>query len=155
MVLTRNDISLSWFGGPITVDRFTAGISDEIVRDLGKLMRKRRYERGQTVFSPETIPDEVVVTLSGDIELSDPNEIETGRTAGLGEVFGLTETLAQARFGRNLQAASDCEVSVLGRQDLIEYLKRSPEICFRSLEVFAENLRSARESALAAAGRDS
>ena len=154
MVLTRNDISLSWFGGPITVERFTAGISDEIVRDLGKLMRKRRYKKGQTVFSTDTIPDEVVVMLSGDIELLDPNKIEAGRSAGLGEVFGLTETIAQTRFGRELQAASDCEVSVLGRQDLIEYLKRSPEICYRSLEVVAENLRSARESALAAAGQD-
>lgn len=155
MVLTRNDISLSWFGGPITVDGFTAGISDEIVRDLGKLMHRRRYKKGQTVFSPETVPNEVVVMLSGEIALSNPNEIGTGRTAAPREVFGLTETLAQTRFGRELLAASDCEVSVLERQDLIEYLKRSPEICFRSLEVVAENLRSARESALSAASRDS
>ena len=154
MVLTRNDISLSWFGGPITVEKFTAGISGEIVRDLGKLMHKQRYETGQTLLSAETIPDEVVVTLSGQIELADPSGIDPTRVAEIGEVFGFTETLAQTRFGRQLRAASDCELSVLRRKDLIDHLKRSPELCYRSLEVVAENLRSARETALAAAGKE-
>src|SRR5512142_1668522 len=103
MVFTRNDISLSWYGDPITVERLATGLDKEAIRDLGTIMQRRHYDKDQVIFSPDKVPDEVVVVKSGTAAVIDQHNLENRRTALDEEIFGLTETLAAVPFGRELR----------------------------------------------------
>jgi CRP-like cAMP-binding protein len=111
-------------------------------------MQSRHYEKGQTIFSKDLVPQEIVVLASGSAELKCGDTSGDSRQVMPGEVFGLTETLAEAKYCDSLRALSDCEINVIGREDLISYLRSTPEACYRSLEVIAEMLHLARHKAL-------
>jgi CRP-like cAMP-binding protein len=148
MVSKYSEIFFSRFGGPILAERLTSGLDAAERQCLGAIMHKRNFECGDTIFSRNIIPTEILVLTRGTAELE--SGVANGKTRVVrpGEVLGLTETLAEAKYYDTLIAITDCEANVISRGDLIGYLRRTPEACFRSLEVVAENLHEARERVL-------
>ena len=149
MAFNLDDISFARCGKPVTVGRIRAGVSEDTFRDLSNFMQKRRYKKGQTIISQDSVPDEIIVIKKGTAELHHRNEEEKDRVALAGEIFGFTESMAASPFGHGLTARTVCQAEVMRREDLIAYLKRSPDACFASLLLVADNLRSARKAALA------
>lgn len=146
MVPEYSEFSLSRFGGPILADRLLSGLDEPSIGRLGTIMHSRHYEKGSSIYKKGTVPVEVIVLRSGVARLSD-DDPGIARFAAVGEIFGLTETLAEAKFCTELAAVTDCDATVIARDDLIWYLRHTPEICYRSLEAVAENLHFAHERA--------
>ena len=145
MVSEYSEIFLSRFGGPILAKRLVSGLSEPDKQRLSTIMRNRHYNQGQTIFARDIIPAEVLIVTYGTAELRCGSDI---RTVSPGEVLGLTETLAEAKYCDTLTAVTDCETNVISRDDLIWYLRNTPEACYRSLEAVAENLHLARDRAM-------
>ena len=148
MVAHYSEFFLSRFGGPILAKRLVSGLSESDKQRLNTIMRTRHYEQGQTIFARNVIPAEVLVLTNGSAEIKRSGTPEEARMVVQGEVLGLTETLAEAKYCDTLTAITDCETNVISRDDLIWYLRHTPEACFRSLEVVAENLHMARDRAV-------
>ena len=149
MVTEFSEIFFSRFGGPIFAERLVSELSELDRQRLGMIMHTRHYEKGQTIFERDTIPAEILFVKKGNAELECVAPAGRTREVTLGEIIGLTETLAEAKYCDTLTAKTDCEMSVISREDLIWYLRSTPEACYRSLEVVAENLHMARERAIA------
>ena len=148
MVPEYSEIFFSRFGGPILAKRLVSGLNEADKQRLSTIMRSRHYNQGQTIFARDVVPGEVLVLTRGTAELKCGDGAGSTRTVDAGEVLGLTETLAEAKFCDTLTAISDCETNVISRDDLIWFLRHTPEACYRSLEVVAENLHLARERAM-------
>lgn len=148
MVAHYSEFFLSRFGGPILAKRLVSGLSESDKQRLNTIMRTRHYEQGQTIFARNVIPAEVLVLTNGSAEIKRSGTPDEARMVVQGEVLGLTETLAEAKYCDTLTAITDCETNVISRDDLIWYLRHTPEACFRSLEVVAENLHMARDRAV-------
>jgi CRP-like cAMP-binding protein len=147
MVPEYSEIIFSRFGSPILAKRLVSGLSEPDKQRLSTIMRSRHYEKGQTIFARDVVPAEILVITKGNAALEGDGAGKI-RTVAAGEVLGLTETLAEAKYCDTLTAITDCETNVISRDDLIWYLRHTPEACFRSLEVVAENLHQARDRAL-------
>ena len=145
MVSEYSEIFLSRFGGPILAKRLVSGLSEPDKQRLSTIMRNRHYNQGQTIFARDIVPAEVLIVTYGTAELRCGSDI---RTVSPGEVLGLTETLAEAKYCDTLTAVTDCDTNVISRDDLIWYLRNTPEACYRSLEAVAENLHLARDRAM-------
>jgi len=145
MVSEYSEIFLSRFGEPILAKRLVSGLSEPDKQRLSTIMRNRHYNQGQTIFARDIVPAEVLIVTYGTAELRCGSDI---RTVSPGEVLGLTETLAEAKYCDTLTAVTDCETNVISRDDLIWYLRNTPEACYRSLEAVAENLHLARDRAM-------
>ena len=148
MVAEYSEIFFSRFGEPILAKRLVSGLSESDKQRLSTIMRTRHYDQGQTIFARDVIPAEVLIIAKGDAELECSHGAGETRMVVPGEVLGLTETLAEAKYSDTLTAITDCETNVISRDDLIWYLRHTPEACYRSLEVVAENLHLARERAI-------
>jgi CRP-like cAMP-binding protein len=148
MVTKYSEIFFSRFGGPIFAARLVSGLSEPDRQGLGKIMQTRHYEKGQTIFARDSIPAEILFVKKGNAELECGDQAGRTREVAVGEVIGLTEALAEAKYCDTLTAKTDCEMSVISRDDLIWYLRNTPEACYRSLEVVAENLHTAGELAI-------
>jgi CRP-like cAMP-binding protein len=144
MVRKYSEIFVSRLGGPLLAETLKSGLSDPDRHRLNKITSNRQYEKGDAIFLTGNVPDEIVVLANGTAELIGGAD---ARNVAMGELFGLTETLAEAKFCASLIALTDCEVDVIGRDDLIEYLRSTPEACFRSLAAVAENLHHAQDKA--------
>ena len=147
MVPEYSEIFLSRFGEPILAKRLVSGLDESDKKRLSTIMRNRRYDKGQTIFASDIVPAEVLVLTKGTAELECGDATGSTRTVTPGEVLGLTETLAEAKYCDTLTAITDCETNVISRDDLVWFLRNTPEACYRSLEVVAENLHMARERA--------
>lgn len=147
MVPENSERFISGFGGPIMARQLVSGLPEEDKQRLSTIMRRRQYEKGHTIFAGDMIPAEVVIVTHGNAQL-ESNDPGASRVVVAGEVIGLTETLAEAKYRDKLTAITDCVTNVISRDDLIWYLRTTPEACYRSLEVVAENLHRARENAL-------
>jgi CRP-like cAMP-binding protein len=148
MVSEYSEFFFSRFGGPILAKRLVSGLNESDKLRLNTIMRSRHYEQGQTIFARNVIPAEVLVLTRGNAEITSGSRAGETRAVVPGEVVGLTETLAEAKYCNTLTAITDCETNVITREDLIWYLRHTPEACYRSLEAVAENLHLARERAL-------
>jgi CRP-like cAMP-binding protein len=148
MVPEYSEIFFSRFGGPILAKRLVSGLSEPDKQRLSTIMRNRQYDQGQTIFARDVIPAEILILTRGTAELKSGDSADEIRTVDPGEVLGLTETLAEAKYSDTLTAVTDCETNVIARDDLIWYLRNTPEACYRSLEVVAENFHQARDRAI-------
>lgn len=146
MVTGYNRIQLSRLRGPILAERLISDLDVTSSQRLESIMHSRHYDKGQIIFSSDTVPTEVIVFVKGNAELAADDETGRCRSIGKGEVFGLTEALAGAEYSDTLTALSDCNTSIINRDDLFAYLRQTPTACYRFLEVLAENLHQAIKS---------
>jgi len=142
-----NDFSLPWFGGPIWAKRLTSDLDEQSKQILNSISSRRQYEKGQTILTVDAVLDEIVVLEKGTAEIESAGSDAKRRMAVVGEVIGMTEILADVRYSSTLTATSDCEVKVIQREDLITFLRSTPEASYRSLEVISEKLETSRRRA--------
>jgi len=106
---------------------------------------------GESLFSAGTAPAAIFMITSGQVLLvnDDGNSTTIDAGANAEPVFGMLESLSDTTFDINLTAMTECGVSVYKADEVIDHVRRSPELSFRLAEVVAglyvQTVRAARE----------
>lgn len=142
---TRNDSPLTRFAMTIFAGQLLTGLTKEEQRDFKRIARKRRFGKGAVISRPDTVPVEVMILKEGEAELVSGSRLKTVRAVTAGEVLGLTESIARMPACVGLRARTDCGFTVVRAVDLEAYLRRSPDVCYRSAAIMAEYIKLAMD----------
>src|SRR5262249_53214638 len=108
----------------------------------------RHFIAGQNIFQIRSRGDSMMAVLSGKIRISVP--APDGREVLLailhpGEVFGEIALLDGKERTADAWAITDCELGVLKRADVLDFLQRQPRACFALIDVLCNRLRQTDE----------
>jgi CRP-like cAMP-binding protein len=107
--------------------------------------RLRHYAAGETIFLTGGPGDSMMAVLSGTVWVSVGSP--EGREIVLaiiqaGEVFGEINLLDGRERTADARAMTPCDLAVLDRRDVLEFLERQPDAWPRLVEVLCERLRA-------------
>ncbi|MBP0589599.1 mechanosensitive ion channel family protein [Paraburkholderia sp. LEh10] len=111
------------------VELFAALSSDEL-QQLAPLLSRREFERGETVITPDTVPDHLTIVDSGVLSVvaqdaSGPVEVTR---LGPGDSLGEIGLLAGMPARVTISALTHAAVYQLQKDDLTPLLKDKPEV---------------------------
>lgn len=109
---------------------------------------RKRFRAGEQVFSIGSPGQSMMAVCSGTIRITYPST--TGKEIiltdlGPGEVFGEISLLDGNERSANAVCATNAELLILERADIIPFLERNPQICLKLLNVMCGRLRRANE----------
>jgi len=107
--------------------------------------RMRHFAAGETIFLMGSPGGSMMAVLSGTVRISIPSQ--EGREILLavllpGEVFGEIALLDGKERTADARAMTACDLAVLERRDVLEFLKRQPNAWPRVVEVLCDRLRA-------------
>ncbi len=107
--------------------------------------RMRHFAAGETIFLMGSPGGSMMAVLSGTVRISIPSP--EGREIILavlqpGEVFGEIALLDGKERTADARAMTDCDLAVLERRDVLEFLGRQPNAWHRVVDVLCERLRA-------------
>jgi len=105
----------------------------------------RHFAAGETIFLMGSPGGSMMAVLSGTVRISIPSQ--EGREILLavllpGEVFGEIALLDGKERTADARAMTACDLAVLERRDVLEFLKRQPNAWPRVVEVLCDRLRA-------------
>jgi CRP/FNR family transcriptional regulator, cyclic AMP receptor protein len=110
--------------------------------------RTQKYAASETIFLMGSPGDSMVAVLSGTIRISMPSadgkEIVLA-ILGPGEICGEIALLDGKERTADAKAATDCNVVVLERRDVLAFFGQFPDAWSKLIEVLCERLRAADE----------
>lgn len=117
-------------------------------RDLMRALEQRSCVQGERLFSFGEPGDSLYIVTGGRIELfvKDTTGSKIVLTVcGPGEVFGELSLFDGGARTATAVALEDSELLVLGRQDLVQFLRRNPDAALDFLSMMGQRIRSADE----------
>lgn len=128
---------------------------------LGDLMTVRRFDAGTTILRQGTSAVALYLILEGDVEVSREPE-EGGRPVALatlhpGDVFGEMAVLDDDTRSSSVIAQTPVRCALLSRWELLQELRRHPELAIELIRVLARRIRVLDErlaASAASAARD-
>ena len=111
------------------VELFAALTPEELQR-LAPLLSRREFERGDTVISPETVPDHLTIVDSGVLSVvaeDGSGPVEVNRL-GPGDALGEAGLLAGMPARVKISALTHAAVYQLNKDDLTPLLKDKPDV---------------------------
>lgn len=106
--------------------RIFDGLSPEQGRRLAGSCGHARFDAGQTIFRQGEERDELYLVLSGEVEVEiDGTRVGTVRT---GECLGEVALLEDCCHSATARAVTAVEAAVLGRSELLNLVRRRPDI---------------------------
>ena len=107
--------------------------------------RMRHFAAGETIFLMGSPGGSMMAVLSGTVRISIPSQ--EGREIVLavllpGEVFGEIALLDGKERTADARAMTACDLAVLERRDVLEFLERQPNAWPRVVEVLCDRLRA-------------
>src|SRR5712692_763195 len=107
--------------------------------------RLRRFAAGETIFLMGSPGESMMAVLGGQVRISVPSQ--EGREIVLavllpGEVFGEIALLDGKERTADARAMTACDLAVLERRDVLEFLGRQPDAWPRVVEVLCDRLRA-------------
>ncbi len=107
--------------------------------------RMRHFAAGETIFLMGSLGGSMMAVLRGTVRISIPSQ--EGREIVLavllpGEVFGEIALLDGKERTADARAMTDCDLAVLERRDVLEFLERQPNAWPRVVEVLCDRLRA-------------
>ena len=112
---------------------------------LADLSQPRRYSNNQLIFSRGDTADFMLVVLSGKVKImnfADNGKEVMFRIMNPGDVFGEIGVLDGGERSADARASGKTEVQMLSRDDLLPFLRKSPELCLGLINVLCERLRN-------------
>jgi len=105
----------------------------------------RHFAAGETIFLMGSPGGSMMAVLSGTVRISIPSQ--EGREIVLavllpGEVFGEIALLDGKERTADARAMTACDLAVLERRDVLEFLERQPNAWPRVVEVLCDRLRA-------------
>jgi CRP/FNR family transcriptional regulator, cyclic AMP receptor protein len=106
--------------------------------------RIQHFAAGQNIFMMGSLGDSMMAVLTGTVRISVPSA--EGRELLLailhpGEFFGEIALLDGKERTADAQAVTDCELAVLGRAHVLDFLHREPGALVSLIDVLCERLR--------------
>ena len=148
-MMSRADVAGAAEGRSWLENHFLLKLLDEEDRKrVVGFAKPRRYPAGQTIFLKGDEGNGMMAVLKGQVRISAPSR--EGKEVVLniinpGEVFGEIALLDGRERTADATALSDCELLVLERRDVMQFLHKSPEICIKLLVVLCDKLRRTTE----------
>jgi CRP/FNR family transcriptional regulator, cyclic AMP receptor protein len=107
--------------------------------------RMRQFGAGEPIFLMGSAGTSMMAVLSGRVRISIPSQ--EGREVVLavlqpGEVFGEIALLDGKERTADAHAVTDCNLAVLERRDVLEFLEHHPNAWIRLVEVLCDRLRA-------------
>lgn len=107
-----------------------AALNDEEIKKLAARLTSQKYEVGEVLVTPETIPNSLTIIDSGvlSVIIDEPSgQVEAGRL-GPGDVIGEGGLLAGMPTNVRVVTLTKTTVSSLRQEDLTPILKANPEV---------------------------
>jgi CRP/FNR family transcriptional regulator, cyclic AMP receptor protein len=106
------------------------------------------FPKGSILFTEGRAPRGVYVLCSGRVKLTVCSE--TGkrllvRIAGAGEVLGLGAAISGTNYELNAELLETARIAFIRRKDLVEFLRRYPDICMEIVRALSSDLHTAYE----------
>jgi uncharacterized membrane protein len=128
--------------------RLFRGVADEDLAAIAPIHRQRRYRAGETIFHEGDPGDAMHVIASGRAKISIESlegEEAILVTLGPGEVFGELSLFDGGARTANALCHEDATLLVLGRDDLLEFLRKQPHAALDLLTTMGQRIRSTDE----------
>ena len=106
--------------------------------------RIRHFAAGQTIFTMGARGDSMLAVLNGEVRISVPSYRDRELQLAIlqpGEVFGEIAVLDGKERTADAQAITDCDLAVLKRADILDFLRRDPNALASLVEVLCGRLR--------------
>ena len=125
---------------------------------IGDLMTIRRFDSGTTILRQGTSAVALYLILDGQVEVSREPE-EGGRAVTLarlnpGDVFGEMAVLDDDTRSSSVVAVELVRCALLSRWELLQELRRHPELSIELIRVLARRIRILDERLASAAARE-
>jgi CRP/FNR family transcriptional regulator, cyclic AMP receptor protein len=128
--------------------RLFESLDDDTRRQLAASTRYIRRRTGELIFTMGSEGQSMMAVLAGTVRISVPSP--EGKQIVLadlsaGEIFGEIAVLDGHSRSADATALTTCDLAVLSRRDVLQILKRHPDVCLTLLEVLCRRLRDADE----------
>ena len=126
-----------------------AGLDERQRARIGDLMTVRRFDVGTTILRQGTSAVALYLLLDGQVEVSREPE-EGGRAVSLttlhpGDVFGEMAVLDDDTRSSSVTALGPVRCALLSRWELLQELRRQPELAIELIRVLARRIRAMDE----------
>ncbi len=129
-----------------------AGVSDSDLETLASLLIERRYPKNSNIVEEGLSGDYMYVIREGRVKVTKLSEDGREKIMGFleaGAFFGEMSLLDRAPRSASVKALDDVRVLALSRKDLIQVLRKNPEVALAIIEELSRRLREADEQASA------
>ena len=145
----RNEPSERSFSDLISVDELLSRIDPRHRVALTQIERHFHLTPDTLVFAALDSPDQIYIHPCGHVAIFRKGHIEELMSScpiGSASIFGLIEALSGKPFAMTMKTRTDAEFDVINRDDLLEYLRDQPELCFRLAELLSRLYQQALET---------
>ncbi|NNE99927.1 MAG: GNAT family N-acetyltransferase [Pyrinomonadaceae bacterium] len=118
------------------------GLTDEQVRRLAEICTLEKYEKEKEIVAAGQKSERAFIVLDGELEVLAGND-DAARTLGViesGECLGETSLLSQKPHSVSAKTTKRTEAAVIKREDLVELIRRRPDIGVVLYKNLAESL---------------
>jgi len=124
----------------------------EELRDVARIVRTRRFGKGETIFKEGDVGEELFLVEEGRVAISKAvkgNIEQVLAHLGPGDYFGEMAVLEKIPRTASVSAEEDCLLLVIGEDDLIHLMENEPKaaakIMFNLLKTFSKRLQATNE----------
>ncbi len=109
----------------------------------------RRVKESVVIFTQGEMPRQIILLLSGGIALTpDAMEPSLCRVAGPGSILGLPANLCNQPYSLTAVTVGACDIAVLPRKLLLEFLQQNPETALGIARMLARELEQMQNQAV-------
>jgi len=112
--------------------------------ELAALLDEASYAKGETIFEAGDPSGRMFVVCSGVVELSTTDKLGQKLVlteAGPGDMFGELSLLDAGPRSANARVVEDAELLVLGRDELLHFIRHKPDAALDMMATMARRLR--------------
>jgi CRP/FNR family cyclic AMP-dependent transcriptional regulator len=127
-------------------DRLFCDLPAEALKAFDGLKSIAIYPRGNVLFREGALPKGIFVLCDGRARLTVSSESGrrlTVRTAGPGEILGLSACLAGTAHEITAELLDNAQVAMVKRQDLMGFLREHREACMQVVSLLSQDLHQA------------
>ena len=128
-------------------DRILAGLPAHALRQLCDHQHNiRSYPTGALLFQEGEPAEGIFLVCSGTVKLSVGSSHGDSlllRTAGQGEILGLSSAMTGQGYEVTAQTTAPAEVAFIRRKDFLRYLREHSDICLQVVESLSNDVQAA------------
>ncbi len=121
-----------------------SGISEDYLKNIEKISLLKRYKRGDNIFLEGDKGEGFFLVISGMVKiykLSPEGKEHVLNIVGPGEIFAEAVLFYKDEYPAYADSLSDSELLFLDKESFLRFIKETPDIAMRMLEIFSNRLR--------------
>jgi len=141
-----HQLPVSVLGAGQASDRVFSGLPAQALRQLCDHHAIHDYPSGVVLFQEGEPAEGIFVVCSGAVKLSVGSSHGDSlllRSAGPGEILGLSATLTGRGHEVTAQTTTTAELAFIRRKDFLRYLREHTDVCLRVVESLSNDVQAA------------